>query len=295
MKALKGSYVSLFLITACVLFACEKDANIDLGEFEKEVVVTSFLSPSNDTTIVQITYSRPLFGDQKEDMPFEVVLAANVEISNTKGHSVTLPFDHDLMAYAVDSATLPVERGETYFLKVTTPNDEVISSVCTVPLEVNKSIQVIGIDSLKNGEAYEFHFDASWADIVNTKNYYRIHAYVNRTLVDEDGFLFYDSERIIFKDEYDVFDDVLFENISFTIRDGNYYNAYFEDDNATILSKRAIFHLLNVDEHYFKYHNSINTNINVGLFSEPSLIYSNIEGGLGCFGAFTTYKIEMAF
>lgn len=48
----------------------------------------------------------------------------------------------------------------------------------------------------------------------------------------------------------------------------------------------------NTDEHYFKYHRSVQTRGDSdNPFVEPSLIYTNVEGGLGCFGAYNSGQL----
>jgi len=44
--------------------------------------------------------------------------------------------------------------------------------------------------------------------------------------------------------------------------------------------------LLNVDVHYYKYHKSLSSNNEDNPFAEPTLIYTNINGGLGVFAAY---------
>lgn len=44
----------------------------------------------------------------------------------------------------------------------------------------------------------------------------------------------------------------------------------------------------NSDENYYKYHRSLETSGNDNPFTEPSLVYTNINNGLGCFAAYNT-------
>jgi hypothetical protein len=51
--------------------------------------------------------------------------------------------------------------------------------------------------------------------------------------------------------------------------------------------------LYNADEHYYRYHRSLTERHDyTNPFTEPYLIYSNIEGGLGCFGAYNLGKLS---
>ncbi len=55
------------------------------------------------------------------------------------------------------------------------------------------------------------------------------------------------------------------------------------------LSVSIYAHLLHTDPHYYHYHRSIHRakRSQANPLAEPVLIYSNITGGLGVFGAFT--------
>jgi hypothetical protein len=47
------------------------------------------------------------------------------------------------------------------------------------------------------------------------------------------------------------------------------------------------YYVIRSDEHYYKYHTSVWKYQGEDFFTEPSIIYSNIEGGIGVFSAFT--------
>jgi hypothetical protein len=45
-------------------------------------------------------------------------------------------------------------------------------------------------------------------------------------------------------------------------------------------------YLLETDEHYFRYHDSRLNDEGDNPFAEPNIMYSNVNGGLGCFGSY---------
>jgi hypothetical protein len=53
--------------------------------------------------------------------------------------------------------------------------------------------------------------------------------------------------------------------------------------------------LLNVDEHYYRYHTTLRLYSGDDPFSEPAPIYSNIVGGLGVFGAYNKTTVVKDF
>jgi len=54
-----------------------------------------------------------------------------------------------------------------------------------------------------------------------------------------------------------------------------------------------LFFLALTDIHYYNYHRSVFNFDGENPFSEPSPVYSNIEGGLGVFAAFNGSTIEV--
>jgi hypothetical protein len=49
------------------------------------------------------------------------------------------------------------------------------------------------------------------------------------------------------------------------------------------LTKQIYINLEKVDETYYRYHNALSHYQGVDLFTEPTLVYSNVENGLGVF------------
>jgi hypothetical protein len=69
-------------------------------------------------------------------------------------------------------------------------------------------------------------------------------------------------------------------------------NYIDKDDKLQIIPtdpilREVFFEVLNMDENYYKFCKTIRDNENSdNPFVEPALVFSNIEGGLGCFGAY---------
>jgi len=60
--------------------------------------------------------------------------------------------------------------------------------------------------------------------------------------------------------------------------------------------KEIYFEILNMDENYYKFCKTIKANGNSdNPFVEPALIYTNIIGGLGCFGAFNAGSLRIKY
>ena len=58
---------------------------------------------------------------------------------------------------------------------------------------------------------------------------------------------------------------------------------------------RLEVYLVNADENYYRYHDAVQrqNRVDGNPFAEPVPIPTNIQGGLGCFGAYTTSTMSM--
>ncbi|WP_026631124.1 DUF4249 family protein [Dyadobacter alkalitolerans] len=57
-----------------------------------------------------------------------------------------------------------------------------------------------------------------------------------------------------------------------------------------------LLQVFNIDVNYYKYLRSLETTQNLDTpFSEPAPLYSNIQGGLGCFAAYNAAHVKVAF
>ena len=123
-------------------------------------------------------------------------------------------------------------------------------------------------------------------DNPNEKNYYRMVYFEERINWQNDTS--YVRDEYVWKDYFTakIFDDKNKQGevikIKATVRDIK------SETNFRMM-------LLSVDEHYYKYHDKINNYEYGGPFSEPTILYSNIENGLGVLGSYTKrykdYKI----
>jgi len=292
---------SSFIISQLSLLSCESLVReIDpsfLPETDSKLVVACFISPQDTVLAAKVTETKLLIGttgDIRED-----ITNATVNLSDGS-KNVRLIYSSKLGYYRALPSELPILAGKTYTIAVSTPDGRKVNASTTVPKSID--IKEVKIDSTKVNDFQqgnsvtntEYDVKVIWQDKVGETNYYR-------SL----------SEFIII---YEIPDPKNGKNIIYTpistivdlrtIDDKNMdgqllsLNRNYLPTNigANIqgqqkdLSKRLNkikVGLFQTDIHYYNYHTSLRRQReNNNPFAEPVLLYTNIKGGFGCFGAY---------
>ncbi|SEI46140.1 protein of unknown function [Dyadobacter sp. SG02] len=300
----------LFLFLTLLLAACESLVtdvdNGDLPQVESKLVVQSFISPQSSRINVVVSESIPLFAEP--DLKGGVIPNAIVRLSDGAREAV-IPFDTANQLYSADKAVLPILPGKTYFLSVT-DGVRSVSATCTVPASaiVPESYK---IDTSYSGQDTSLTVKFNWKDIAGQTNYYRVRASLDLeySLPEEiSGTGQFTEKRVRNRFNFN-WDDTIGRNdfrndvnldgsefnspigrvklphpLSYSTSNGTVYTSYPKSKIVSITME-----VFNTDEHYFKYHRSVQTRGDSdNPFVEPSLIYTNIEGGLGCFGSYNS-------
>lgn len=309
MKTLIISLIMLFsgLLMGCGSLVQEVHPGKLISESPK-LVVACFISPQDTLLAAKITQNNPVVGDTTT-LTTEIS-HATVTLSSG-GRSVSLLYNNNSpdAFYQADARQFPIVSGQTYTLRVSTPDGRSVTATATVPPPV--AISAVRLDSTQatsNGNITKTFFVAfRWKDPAGTANFYRIagtfvHAPLypasskNDTLtVTAINFRSTQNRRSLYTDEG---------------ADGNVFNTPNGTINAAVTVKQsdleaaaklsaytlpALFRfiefrgeLLNTDEMYYQYHQSIEQfrAANGNPFAEPVLVPTNIQNGLGCFAAY---------
>jgi hypothetical protein len=274
--------------------ACEKEVtNIKLPQASSKLVVTSFISPQDTLLRVSVLESVPAIG--KNRLSSGDILNATVSITDGE-RSVNLLYDTQALAYTADAETLPVIPGKTYFLEVTDAKGRKATASCTVPVNAAPALE-IAIDSAKaryGGDYIEYFMLMKWQDTPGEINYYRVFAEVTITQEGVDNTY---TQPVYFEDysfNISLYSDNRLDGARFSSPKGFIYKPSYSPQQPVTSTLYA--YLLNTDEHYYRYHQSLMNNYNTdgNPFAEPVLIYSNIEGGLGVFAAYNRTTAAMA-
>lgn len=292
---------SLLIVSQLIMLSCESlIKEIDpsfLPETDSKLVVACFISPQDTVLAAKVTETKLLIGttgDIRDDI-------TNATVSLSDGSkSIRLIYSPKLDYYRALPSELPILVGKTYTITVNTPDGRQVSASTTVPNNVE--IKEVKIDSttvndFQQGNSVtntEYDVKVIWQDKAGETNYYRaISAYdvtyeisetkTNKKLSDTLISSLVDLRTI---DDKDTDGQLLSLNRTFlpSMNIGNVQN------NREVSGKRLDkikVGLFQTDIHYYNYHTSLRRQReNNNPFAEPVLLYTNINGGFGCFGAY---------
>jgi len=288
---MKNIKLSFIIILSIILYSCEKTVdNVDVPQQEPKLVVHCYISPEDSIINAYVYLSVPIFSYYDLDN-YTPVTNAIVKISDFSNEAQLLYNGFD--RYTISANSFPILPGNNYRLSVSAPGYTSVEGFCKVPLYMNQTLQLLSVDSVKIDDYnYEYKYKTQFIDNNGEGDFYRIAG--NMVIV-----YTYDSMYA------DTFSNILYpkygqEYFSDKTKDGekilselNYYKYYYEDkinSEEEIIS--LCFILLTTDEHYYKFHKSLSNYTGDDPFSEPTIVYSNIENGLGVFGAYRKYVID---
>lgn len=279
--------ISLLTFWGCNNFVTDIDPS-QLPSTDSRLVLSCYISPQDTIISAKLTETKTVIstGGTRAD-----ITNASMKISDgTK--TVALVYDNNLLYYRALPSQMPILVGKTYTMTVSTPDGRSVSSKCTVPPPITiKEIKVdsgtaITIRKLNSKEVKEYYLKLIWQDLPGTVDYYR-------------GFGFV-TGNIIANEKSNLGSQATFA-VDFTSVDDKYSDGQLLSLNVTYQPPRNIDQftlqkltvgLFHADINYFNYHESLRKQrANSNPFAEPVLLYTNVDGGFGCFGAYNaTWK-----
>ncbi len=278
---MKNYKTYLILIMTAVLFSsCDQlISEIDAPPSESKLVVFSVISPQDSVIEVKVHKSNPLFSDityQWNEERFPPVVNATVLLSG-EGQSATIPYDEEFETYRIDRTAFNIKSGGHYELKVMVPDFTQISAECTVPEQIPPDIEITGSGMTEETGMEEWYFEFRFKDLPGIGNNYL----VNGAVISYDPWMGENG------DTYNYFPG--FKQGNFLVSDKSNDGGYFNYRTYSIVpqyldSNNVWISLSLIDENYYQYAQSVFNFQDDNPFSEPTPIYSNIDGGLGVFG-----------
>lgn len=227
--------------------------------------------------------------------------------------------------YELSTKDFPVRAGGTYTLTVS-EGGKTARATCTIPMR-QVPIKSFRLDSTETDNSFgnvgkngkKLAIDFTWDDPTGEPNYYRVNVY---EVLDVPSFIynpadttFTETRRIVtnyfridrqnfrstFQNDKNIdgttFSSPLFEHPSSL---DNYNTILTVNGKVTKPSRGperiGVYLLLNnTDQPYFDFHRSLERYQNDNPFTEPSLLYTNVEGGLGAFGGYNQTVKEIKF
>jgi hypothetical protein len=283
--------------------------NIDparLPQADPELVVHCYLSPQDTVLTVAVSQSRTSVGVQTDSSRFNAIPDARVTLSEGS-QTTALPFDAKQGIYKVSASQFSVQVGHTYQLTVILPDGRRATASSRVPAA--RPAPEVVVDSARNPGSLlgvDYYVTLRWTDATGEQNYYQVagdnsYSSVGRVLLSNGtwGETPFQAVNQVFFESYNESPFVLD-----TGRDGQVLTSsrgqiliYSHGTNS--LPQRPFdlnVYLLSVNEAYYNYVDQVLTQArnNNNPFAEPTLIKSNITGGLGCFGAYNKTAIHLS-
>jgi hypothetical protein len=306
-----NTIIPLILLLAVGLFSCESLITdipaSKLPQTGSKLVVQSFISPQAERIYVAVSESEPLFGTSSGSN--HVINDAVVKISDGS-KEIEIPYDAYNNNYSIESSRFPIAASKTYYLSVSYGGKKVTAE-CTVPAKT-VTVKSFRFDTAQfNDPAPDptkfATLKMNWQDVSGEPNFYRVHAsmLLEYSVSTKDNPKDGKETRVTtcFNFQWDE-SSGRSEMQSDKALDGGLFSSPMGKINLlTVMNvdkfalnnpkiKSVTMEVFNTDIHYFQYHRDIYLRADIdNPFSEPSQIYSNIEGGLGCFGAYNSGKL----
>lgn len=274
--------LALFISALGTLSSCIDDVDdVNLPKVDPKLVIQSFISPG-DSIVVSVMASRPI----NYNVPvtggwdfntFDIVSDATVIIRNNQTNTdAVINFDQQAGKYKIGQDVFPILSGVEYTLTVSAPRFKSVTANTKVP-DYLPNISPIEFDTLTNYEYGDQTIVVSGriSDIPNQENYYSVMMY-QLTTYNWDGYI----ETYLDFESQDIVSDLG--------KDGDEIGFKIEYWNYATENRKVYFFIHTTDEHYYRFYNSLRKveDFESNPFAESSILYSNVEGGLGVFGSF---------
>ncbi|MBM3918801.1 MAG: DUF4249 domain-containing protein [Sphingomonadales bacterium] len=290
---MKARFLSLFLIIGATGLSGCRETLIGVPDinFPPRIVVGCFIDPSYDTLTATLSLSMPLYeaGDEEN---FRGITDGIILLEGA-GVTDTFRYDHVRRHYRLPATAVPILPDSSYTLKVYRGSSDTLllaQARCTIPPVRDPQVELTAErDSSAPTPFYrEFlNLDVRWPAQAAPERYFRmLYGLKHRSPTDSAISWINDAPG-----KPQVFTGT--DATDGWIRVSDRF-VFWGWGSPTGGITRAIVCVQETDVHSFRYLNALNAQINQppGPFKEGVLLYSNIEGGLGCFGASNTYFVE---
>lgn len=272
--------VAILLFGAGSIFfsSCETNANVDLPEVPPKLVLSCFLTPQDTLIVVRVTKSRPVFQVSQQDVDAPVT-DATVRIFGNSG-SVQLNYDATLERYTVPASQFPIISGNEYRIEVSAPQVEGVSATTSIPGPAPADFDMTMTYTIDSTDMYNWLYSldvhTSFTDLPGGGDLYRL---TGKLLIYQPFAT--DTASRSFGSEF--YNDANGDGVFVTHEGSPQFSvtapAYGGDHPVALVT-----YLVRCSYEYYTYHVAL-SNYNEGgdPFSEPTLMYSNVNGGYGIF------------
>ncbi len=279
--------IYILLVLSVFHTSCETDADIPIPQQDPKLVLSAFLQPGADRQFAKLYISDPIFDGSNIDF---TTMIFNADIFITDGTTTKkFVYDFNLDSYVLLSDSFTIDYNKEYTVTAKFEGKEVNSVIKTISATPIQIVEV-KFDSLIEEDPFGYstktYFGyAKWNDAPDEKNYYCIEMYA--LVKSGNG----DSSRISLSDFYSnlyLSDEGKNGSSMTAIIEAYQYNPEFTN-NGYVGYELLI---TKTDEAYYKYFKSLQNYGGDDPFSEPSLIYSNVNNGLGIVASFAPFSFK---
>lgn len=261
------------LLINCFLFlSCTKEAMVKLPETKPLPVMYSYICPTDSVIRLKLMSSSPLFSSDQIDI-LAAVSDGDVKISSAQG-TAQLIFNQNTGYYELKTNSYPIVPGQAYKMTVTTINGDVATAETQVPFTA-VPINMVTVEPITENYQTGDRIKAFFTDEANSVNYYRIaasHCFV------------YNGQTDTIVNDTQI--DELYSDLNHNGESSSLAGKFYQIDSTEYYD---VF-LYNCSESYYNFYKSLKNYSGVGISfpppAEPTLMYSNVKGGFGCFGAY---------
>jgi Domain of unknown function (DUF4249) len=292
MKNLKYLIISLHLS----LFSCSSLVNEvspdKIPKSESRLVINGYISPQDTLLAVKVQRSNGIFKtDLSNNFGNEFIETTAKVILSQGNKNIELKYDPKNFLYLASPKDFKIISGLTYTLKVTEASGKIYTSETTIPPVIDFEILKITKEKSNNNfGGSPYNVPIKWEAPNNS--YFRFGAFIkaqteytdfngkkNTSINEQRTLLLIDNKSTTNK----VFTETL-----------KSYEPYFGNNSTnTFKVLKSSIKFFHSDKNYYLYHDSIKkTESNGNPFAEPTLVFTNITNGFGCFGSYASVEKE---
>ena len=270
----------ILLINCFFLFlSCTKEANVKLPETKPLPVMYSYICPTDSVIRLKLMSSSPLYSSNQIDV-LAAVSDGDVKISSAQG-TAQLIFNQNTGYYELKTNSYPIVPGQVYKMTVTTISGDVATAQTQVPF-TTVPINTVTVEPITENYQTSDRIKTFFTDEASSVNYYRIAA--------SHCFVYNSQTDTIVNDTQinELYSDLNHNGESSSLA-GKFYQRI--DSTAYYSTEYYDVFLYNCSQSYYNFYKSLKNYSGVGISfpspAEPTLMYTNVNGGFGCFGAYT--------
>lgn len=277
-KIILYSLIALFTFAACESLVTD----VELPDADARIVINTFLSPDQDSIHILVTESQ---GFNSTNSPgWEPPALADADVFITHGSQThQLDYVSSLKEFSLSTAIQELKEGETYKISVLSADGREAEGECTIPKNKGYNLKLEQVQTVAGEWGDQKVFSVSFKDPSGKGDYYRI---LCRTIWES---TFQPGDTLVTfpwldgRSEY--IDDANLDGSKITV-------SFEEYDNPGYKLKRFDVYLYLTDRNYYLFHRSIESNqiSSENPFVEPSLVFSNVDGGLGVVAGYNLVK-----